>query len=1219
MSFDEWNLPRVSSIFAKAGRFVMNHRVAASFTLSALLLAGAILPLLGQQQKPAVREARKGENERDSALQIRKRAQWFFQQRAYPLGYIPADARVKALRQKAQMRQANGTFMGRFAASPSLAAEGSTKTFSNSPVAISSTTWTPLGPQPTSSDFFGFTSGRVNALAVDPCDATGNTVYAGGAEGGVWKTTDGGSTWAPMTDNQISISTGSLAVDPVAADCTGGAPSAGGHTGAIYYGTGEENFAYDSFYGAGVLISHDGGTTWVKDNTFVIEAGGIPPSITPQSSQFAGPFIGTISVDPATSGATQVLLAAVEGISAQSHSGIWRSTNGGASWTLDPPSSYSGDNGQYDNATSVAFDPNDSTGNTAFAALGVPFCTGSGGTCSSANPEGNNGVYKSTDNGMTWTRLAGLDTAAANAGLSKSNYGRITIAVGPSSPASSPSNTEVVVAIADITTSSKNLLGLFKSVDGGNTFAVVNTGTAPIFCNAQCFYDMTVSIDPSNANIILLGGGPAALGKNSNGGNNSVQCGQVPANSGVSDVLISTDGGTTWNDASCDNSSGAFIHVDTHAFAFDPNGAVYVGNDGGVWGSPSGGGSVLAGNGGQTWNDLNGTLNLTQFYPGSSISPSNPEIAFAGAQDNGTQQFNPAANGNPSNPQEWIDGAVCGDGGWTAIDPSTPSTVYAACEAIGQFGEMNKNQSDGFVGTGQFSNWIGLETPAMDADNANFVPPMVVDPSAPQNVYFGTSQVWQSTNGGISWASIFNTASGTGCASGCVLTAMDVAPNSSSTIYGGTDTGAIFVSTNATAPSPTFSEISTTSMPQRYVTAITASPMSSTTAFVGYSGFSSCFGCDGLGHLYVTTNGGQSWTNISGNNLPDTPVNDIVVDPNDLTNSTLYIATDVGVFITTDGGINWAELAPGLPQVECTSLKLNETARVLQVGTHGRGVWDLQLGGLPASALTQIFPTSTTVGTSVTLTLNGQGFPATPTVNFGTTPLTPTAASATQITVTVPTTALASSGVVPVSVSGGVQNSLNFSVEGPLPVLGNVVTSPGNSQTITAGTATNLLVTGSNFTANTELLWTPITQGLTQNGITTALAQNSNSLSCSGGNCQFTVTVPAGLSSISLTKTVPVTPVNRGPYGPGGYWLLAAFCAAILGLLLLINLPAKRRLVLGATLTTVFLLALIGGCSSSAPPNNGGPPPTSVTILTNAYNPAPGGGLSNNNVNLTDQ
>jgi hypothetical protein len=453
-----------------------------------------------------------------------------------------------------------------------------------------------------------------------------------------------------------------------------------------------------------------------------------------------------------------------------------------------------------------------------------------------------------------------------------------------------------------------------------------------------------------------------------------------------------------------------------------------------------------------------------------------------------------------------------------------------------------------------------------------------------------------------------------------VLTAMDVAPSSSNTVYAGTDSGAVFVSTNATSASPTFSEIDTAGMPGRYVTSVAAAPMSSTIAFVGYSGFSSCSGCDDLGHIFETANGGQAWTNITGN-LPDTPVNDIVVDPNDLTNSTLYVATDVGVFFTTNDGTSWAELAPGppaLPQVECTSLKLNETARVLQVGTHGRGVWDLQLTGLPASALTQIFPTSTAVGTSVTLTLNGQGFPATPTVNFGTTPLTPTAASATQITVTVPATALTNSGVVAVSIAGGTPaNSLNFSVEGPLPTLNGV--SP---LTVTAGTAATLTVTGSNFTANTELLWTPVSSG-TQNGITTALAQNANSFSCNGGNCHFTVTVPANLSTISLTRTVPVAPTGGKPLGPGTYWLLAALCAAILGLLLLINLPTKRRLVLGATLTTVFLLALIGGCSSAAPPLNngggGGGGGGSVTIATNAYNPAPGGGLSDATISVTDQ
>ena len=104
--------------------------------------------------------------------------------------------------------------------------------------------WTPIGPQPTSAGTNFVTSGRVNSIAIDP--RNNNIVYAGAAEGGVWKSTDGGATWKPLTDAQPSMANGAIALDPSNPD-------------TVYVGTGEENFAIDSYYGAGILKSTDAG------------------------------------------------------------------------------------------------------------------------------------------------------------------------------------------------------------------------------------------------------------------------------------------------------------------------------------------------------------------------------------------------------------------------------------------------------------------------------------------------------------------------------------------------------------------------------------------------------------------------------------------------------------------------------------------------------------------------------------------------------------------------------------------------------------------------------------------------------------------------------------------------------------------------------------------------------------------------------------------------
>lgn len=1200
MLLNKEHFGRVGSALEHICRFARVHKFSLGLSLVALSAVAIVLPLVGQGP---VRE--RAEREQDSAMQIRRRAQWFFHQRAYPLNHIPAGARIRAVQHLEQMRAANGTYMQRVLANSKLRNSSSIVSVGARQIAINSSTWTPIGPAPTSSFFFNLTSGRVNALAVDPCDASGNTIYAGAAQGGLWKTTDGGNTWAPLTDSQLSISSGSVAVDP--GDCTGG------HTGAIYYGTGEENFAFDSFYGAGVLISHDGGATWTKDNTFVSITSGTPSVITPTNPVFAGPFIGSLAVDAATSGSNQVLLAGIQGISSPIDSGIYRSTDGGADWTrVLPTSNMLAPN---DFGTGVLFDPNDATGQTAYAALGVPFCTGANNACGMAGDEElDNGVYKSTDGGNTWTLLSGLNNAAQSVG-GPASYGRITIAIGP--PVGSSPVGELIVTIADITGQSSDLLGTFLSTDGGNTFTQLPT---PSFCDHQCFYDMSAAISPSNPNLILLGGGPAASGIDSTTGNPiTSQCGQFPAESGISTVIRSADGGNTWLDASCDNSTGTFLHVDTHAFAFSPNGSLYTGNDGGVWSSSD---VISGGAGSQHWSDLNTSLNLTQFYPGISIHPSNPEIGFSGAQDNGTQIFNGSLN--------WSDTEVCGDGGWTAIDPSTPSTVYAGCAATGS-GEVNKNQLDGTPGT-NVSNWTTLDTPGMDTDNQNFIPPLVLDPSTPQNLYFGTFQVWQSVNGGISWNVVAPSAS-TGpsaqCANNsCVLTTLAVAPNNSNTLYVGTDAGLMWVSTNVTNATPSFAEIDQSTTPGRTVTQIVVSPTVSTTAFAAFSGFSgftnpNTNATDTLGHLFETTNSGSTWTDISCHNagncgsplttdLPNTPVNDVVVDPDDVTNNTLYVATDVGVFITTNGGASWSELATGLPHVECTSLKLDEAARALRVGTHGRGDWDLQLpfaAGI-TSALTGILPTSAAAGSpSFTLTLTGIGFPANPAVNFGSTPLTVASATATQITANIPASALASSGEVAVSVNGA-QNSLNFGIEGPVPTLSN--NPPPSPSTIRAGSNVTLTVTGTNFVSNSEVIWTP--QSGTNANISTALAENSGSLSCNTAAppvCTFTVTVPASLIGTTLAHVSPMGSPKSGPQRPASPWFLAALCIAILGIAALFAFPRKRRALISATLGMVILLSPIGGCSNAnnTPPINLGAGPVQVTV--NVNNPAPGGGLSN--------
>src|SRR5258706_8660427 len=211
------------------------------------------------------------------------RDEWFYSQRSYPRAQIPAGARLNAIAEIERIdraaRASHPQALEAAAIDGGLAA------------ALDASTWTSIGPRPTDLGSIYVTAGRVNAIAIDPRD--NNVVYLGAAEGGVWKTTDGGINWRPLTDDQNSLASGAIAIDPTNPD-------------TVYAGTGEENFAIDSYYGAGILKSTNGGASWTK---------------------IIGPFvrttIGALAISPSNS---QTLLAS-------SRIGIYRSTDGAATWT----------------------------------------------------------------------------------------------------------------------------------------------------------------------------------------------------------------------------------------------------------------------------------------------------------------------------------------------------------------------------------------------------------------------------------------------------------------------------------------------------------------------------------------------------------------------------------------------------------------------------------------------------------------------------------------------------------------------------------------------------------------------------------------------------------------------------------------------------------------------------------------------------------------------
>jgi uncharacterized protein (TIGR03437 family) len=852
--------------------------------------------------------------EREKDDHAKERAEWFYSQRAYPRAQIPEGARIKAIseikrvdklvRESHRRPLATASFDGTLAG------------------ALDAANWTSIGPKPTDLGSTYVTAGRVNAIAIDPRD--NNIVYIGAAEGGVWKTTDGGVNWTPLTDNEASLASGAIVIDPKNPD-------------TVYVGTGEENFAGDSYYGAGILKSTDAGASWTN---------------------IVGPFtrttIGALAISPADS---QILLAS-------SRIGIYRSTDGAATWI------------QVKNGigTGVVFDPTD--GKIAYAAIG--------------NPNGStlNGLFRSTDGGLTWQPIQGSGSDA----LPTTNVGRIELAIAPSTP------TTLYVGISNSSTANfGSLLGIYKTTDSGNTWSNQN---APNICAnvGQCWYDMTIRVHPKNPDVVFAFGS-LTMARTLNGGN-------------------------TWASLNQTGPNGVVIHVDEHYLAFTDDGTkLYVANDGGVYSTTNITDTRV------NWTELNDTLAITQFYPGLSIHPTNSNITYAGAQDNGTQRFGGTASWN---------NVTCGDGGFTAIDAAIPTVGYAACQDIA----IRRTTSTG-------ANWTSSIYGLNQKDNTQFISPLAVDSSNSQIVYFGTYRVWQSVDGAGKWIAISPDLTG----GKSTIKTVAPAPGDPSTVYAGFANGKVYMTSNALQGGNSSWVDLSAGLPTRAVTQITIDPIDPATAYVTYSGFA--LGVGVTGHVFKTTNAGQNWTDLSGG-LADIPVNTLQIDPD--IPDTLYIGTDAGVMVSTDAGGSWSTLGNGLPRVVVSALALHRKTRILRAATHGRSMWDILVPIASTSrqpSITSVAPGTVNAGIAeFTLTVTGTNFAAGTKVRFNGQTRVTTVIDSTHISAVITAADVAQSGRVNLdsinaSQGAGVSNSIAFNI-GPAPVSStaafvSAANTPGNA------------------------------------------------------------------------------------------------------------------------------------------------------------------------------
>jgi len=374
------------------------------------------------------------------------------------------------------------------------------------------------------------------------------------------------------------------------------------------------------------------------------------------------------------------------------------------------------------------------------------------------------------------------------------------------------------------------------------------------------------------------------------------------------DLFLTEDGGDSWS-----NVSHELVHIDQHAVYIHPQNTdlVLIGNDGGLYVSKSGGAVA-------TWEHRE-NMPITQFYT-IEVDEQNPERLFGGTQDNSSMR---TISGEPD---DW-EIIFSGDGFATLVDPIDNSFVYTEY----QYGNLAKSTSGGAPGT-----FLGA-TMGIDADDRrNWSTPVVFDPSNTTTLYYGTYRLFRSTDQADSWTPISGDLTNGEIPGNLIfatLTTISVSPADEDVIYTGSDDGSIHITTNGGG---SWTSIDA-DLPNRWVTKIEAHPTNPMTAYLTISGFRHN---ETLPHVFKTTNQGTTWKSIHSN-LPDIPVNDIVVDPNN--KGWLYIATDLGVFASFSDGENWILFGKDLPNVPIIDIRLHNPTRTLIAATYGRSVYKIGL------------------------------------------------------------------------------------------------------------------------------------------------------------------------------------------------------------------------------------------------------------------------------------
>jgi photosystem II stability/assembly factor-like uncharacterized protein len=694
--------------------------------------------------------------------------------------------------------------------------------------------------------------GRILHVAAHP--ARPFTFYISPGTGGLWRTVNNGTTFEPLLPEASNVPVGHFAIAPSDPDI-------------IWAGTGDPASGRIPIRGFGVLKSVDGGRTWLD------------------MGLSATRHIGRIAIHPLNPDIVYVAAVGYH-FSAGQDRGLYKTADGGRTWAKVL------DLGDRAGVVDIVLRPGapDVVFATAYDKARVPWNFDDFGPKS--------GIFKSTDAGKTWRKLAG--------GLPSGNLGRIGLAVYPKDP-------DIMYATVDNANEKPGAKGapaagtpasrpapvprvggeVYRSEDGGETWKKMNADKEPI--GGGKWYGQ-IYVDPNDDKVVYVPNTP---------------------------LYRSLDGGKTWGAKAPENLAGS-VHVDHHAIWIDPADSrhIILGHDGGL---------AISYDFGKTWDSFD-SLPLAQYYA-IGVDMDEPYNIYGGLQDNGSVKIPSNGPGGMITRDDWT-AVGGGDGMFNVVDPADSRWLYNAS----QNGAIQR-----------FDQKLGLATSIRPRPAAGKPPyrfhwtaPIAVSPHNSQIVYIGAQVLLRSLNRGDSWQEISpdlttnDPVKLAGNIEFCTLSSIAESPLEPGLIWAGTDDGKVQLTRNGGgAWRDVTKDLAAAGAPEEYyVTRVAASAHAPGVAYVSKAGWHRD---DYRPFVFRTADFGETWTDITA----DLPEGTVYVVAEDRRNPQLLFAgTERSVFATIDGGRSWRKFGAGLPANALVhDLLVHPRDNDLVVATHGRGLF----------------------------------------------------------------------------------------------------------------------------------------------------------------------------------------------------------------------------------------------------------------------------------------